>query len=200
MLLSESTLADADVELPVVESSASIPEQPTLDAATLDGILLEAEIPFLRRIVRRWHRDTTDADDLVQDTLMRALASAHRWQPGSNLRAWLVTIMRNQFLETASRVRRSRVAIEFLDPSDVCTPDNTEMRLLLRDVKRAINRLPEKQRSAVLFAAIEERSYADAACMMGLSADAVRSHLARARDRLRRSVYRTEQPNWASQC
>src|SRR5437870_3633744 len=56
------------------------------------GPRIEAEIPFLRRAVRRWCREAADADDLVQDTLLRALASAHLWQPGSNLRAWLVTI------------------------------------------------------------------------------------------------------------
>src|SRR6266849_5187010 len=56
---------------------------------------IETEIPFLRRTVRRWHREKADADDLVQDTLVQALANAHLWQPGSDLRAWLFTIMRN---------------------------------------------------------------------------------------------------------
>ena len=59
---------------------------------------VEREIPFLRRRVRRWHRDRADADDLIQDTLAQAFANAHQWQPRSDLRAWLFTIMRNQFL------------------------------------------------------------------------------------------------------
>src|ERR1700751_4911368 len=59
--------------------------------------MLEAELPFLRRNAGRWHREPADADDLVQETILRALSSAHLWQPGTNLRAWLVTIMRNQF-------------------------------------------------------------------------------------------------------
>ena len=57
-----------------------------------------AEVPFLRRAVRRWHGVGADADDLVQETLLRALANSHQWEPGTNLRAWLFTIMRNQFL------------------------------------------------------------------------------------------------------
>src|SRR6266478_9246594 len=64
---------------------------------------IEAEIPFLKRTVRRWHREKADADDLVQDTLVQALANAHLWQPGSDLRAWLYTIMRNRFLAGANR-------------------------------------------------------------------------------------------------
>jgi len=67
---------------------------------------IESEIPFLRRAVRRWHRDQADADDLVQDTLVRALANAHLYEPGSDLRAWLFTIMRNQFFARAAKANR----------------------------------------------------------------------------------------------
>src|SRR5215211_5333252 len=85
------------------------PEPPAANPAARDGhrsaavsaiwLQIEAEIPFLRQAARRWrHRETADADDLVQDTLIRALANAHLWEPGTNLRAWLVTIMHNQFL------------------------------------------------------------------------------------------------------
>ena len=67
---------------------------------------IENEIPFLRRAVRRWHRGQADADDLVQDTLVRALANAHLYEPGSDLRAWLFTIMRNQFLAGVAKANR----------------------------------------------------------------------------------------------
>jgi RNA polymerase sigma-70 factor (ECF subfamily) len=76
---------------------------------------IEAEIAFLRQAVRCWrHCETADAQDLVQDTLIRALASAHLWEPGANLRAWLVTIMRNQFLSNVDRHQRAAVAQEDL--------------------------------------------------------------------------------------
>src|SRR5437879_657790 len=58
---------------------------------------IEDEIPFLRRSARRWHREQADIDDLVQDTLAQALANKHLWEPGSDLRGWLYTIMRNRF-------------------------------------------------------------------------------------------------------
>src|SRR5260370_34649930 len=73
---------------------------------------IEEEIPFLRRTVRRWHREKADADDLVQDTLVQALANAHLWQSGTDLRAWLFTIMRNRFLGTVAKAHRSASALE----------------------------------------------------------------------------------------
>src|SRR5215216_4234086 len=94
---------------PDVDQEFASKREPGLDPA-LTGRLLEAEIPFLRRAVRRSCREAADAEDLVQDTLMRALASAHQWDPGSNLRAWLTTIMRNQFLTTVARGRRDKLA------------------------------------------------------------------------------------------
>src|SRR5215216_3070850 len=165
--------------------------EPGLDPA-LTGRLLEAEIPFLRRAVRRWCREAADAEDLVQDTLMRALASAHQWDPGSNLRAWLTTIMRNQFLTTVARNQRDKVAGETLRLTEATTYADPELRLTLRDVERAFKRLPASQKSAVLLAGIEGKSYSEAAGLMGLSVDAVRCHLARARDRLRTAVYRRD--------
>jgi RNA polymerase sigma-70 factor, ECF subfamily len=150
--------------------------------------LIEAEIPFLRRTVRRWHRSAADADDLVQQTLLRALANAHLWQPGSNLRAWLATIMRNEFCAAAARGERWRAAAQMIDAVRPIGPDQ-DSRLTVRDVARALRRLPTKQRAVLVLAAIEGKSYAEIAETMQLSADAVRCHLARARDRLRVAVF-----------
>jgi RNA polymerase sigma-70 factor (ECF subfamily) len=165
-------------------------------APALTGQRLQAEIPFLRRAVRRWCREAADAEDLVQDTLMRALASAHQWDPGSNLRAWLTTIMRNQFLTTAVRSQRDKIAGEMLPATEAATYADPELRLTLRDVERAFKRLPASQKSAVLLAGIEGKSYSEAARLMGLSVDAVRCHLARGRDRLRTAVYRADDGTW----
>src|SRR5713101_2164477 len=174
-----------------------LPEQVVqVSAMATIGLQIEAEIPFLQRVVRRWYREAADADDLVQDTLLRALASAHLWQPGSNLRAWLVTIMRNQFLETVGRARRWDAVAEIIDTADHRVSADLEARLTLRDVERAFRRLSAKQRSAVLLAGIEGKSYTEVARMMGLSADAVRCHLARARQRLRTAVYQRDDNSW----
>jgi len=180
---------------PEVDQESASNREPGL-APALTGRLLEAEIPFLRRAVRRWCREAADAEDLVQDTLMRALASAHQWDSGSNLRAWLTTIMRNQFLTTVARNQRDKVAGETLPLTEATTYADPELRLTLRDVERAFKRLPASQRSAVLLAGIEGKSYSEAAGLMGLSVDAVRCHLARARDRLRTAVYRRDDESW----
>src|SRR5467141_1354198 len=121
MLLSERTFEDLDLSRDIEsDATASLaPKRPSqVSAMATIGPQIEAEIPFLQRVVRRWCSEAADADDLVQDTLLRALASAHLWQPGSNLRAWLVTIMRNQFLETVGRARRWDAAAEIIDTVD----------------------------------------------------------------------------------
>jgi RNA polymerase sigma-70 factor (ECF subfamily) len=154
------------------------------------GRQIENEIPFLRRSVRRWHREQADADDLVQDTLARALANAHLWQPGSDLRAWLFTIMRNQFLAAVTKSNRSASVLESLPPANsYSTVNSVEARLTLRDVGSALHRLPGKQRSAVHLVGIEGKSYEEVASAMGTSVGAVRCHLARARGRLRTAVH-----------
>ena len=158
---------------------------------------LEAEIPHLRRAARRWCRHAADADDLVQDTLIRALASAHLWQAGTSLRAWLITIMRNQFFANIAKSKRAMVGVEVLQMiAGSAAYDEAETRLVLRDVERAFRRLPPKQRSAVLLAAVEGKSYSEAASIMGVSVDSVRCHLARARDGLRAAVHRHDESTW----
>jgi RNA polymerase sigma-70 factor, ECF subfamily len=147
---------------------------------------IEHEIPFLHRIVRRWHRDGADADDLVQDTLVRALTSAHLWEPGTNLRGWLFAIMRNQFLAGIGKSNRlASMLRSFAEADRSRAPDPREARLVLRDVEGALKRLPSKQRTAVLLAGVEGKSYDEVARAMGLSVGAVRCHLARGRERLR---------------
>ena len=154
---------------------------------------IENEIPFLRRTVRRWHRDKADADDLVQDTLVQALANAHLWQPGTDLRAWLYTIMRNRFLAGVNKAARSASALkEIAEPAPTSTAHASELRLLLRDLGAALRRLSSNQRSAVLLIGVEGKSYAEAAQSMGTSVGAVRSHLSRGRDRLKTAVDGTD--------
>ncbi len=147
---------------------------------------IEDEIPFLRRTVRRWHREKADADDLVQDTLVRALVNAHLWRPGTSIRAWLFTIMRNQFLAGIGKSNRLASMLQSFAQDDRSrASDPREAQLALRDVAKALGRLPSKQRTAVLLAGVEDKSYDEVAQAMGLSVAAVRCHLARGRDRLR---------------
>ena len=153
-------------------------------------LLIAAELPFLRRVVRRWHGVGVDAEDLVQDTLLRALANADRWEPGTNLRAWLFTIMRNQFFDGKSRSKRAEAACSaYVDANAGFTPEHQDSGLLLRDVNRVIDRLPKVQRVALLLVGVEGRSHEDVAQILELSAGALRCHLARARAYLRKAIY-----------
>jgi RNA polymerase sigma factor (sigma-70 family) len=183
--------------------------RPTSDGTDSDPILADSrsqakapadftqrigdEIPFLRRAARRWHREKADIDDLVQDTVVQALANAHLWQPGTDLRGWLYTIMRNRFLAGATRSNRSAAALQQM-AADQPRPaaGSSELRLILRDLYAALRRLPSNQRSAVLLIGVEGKSYDEAAQTMGTSIGAVRSHLARGRDRLRTAVQGTD--------
>jgi RNA polymerase sigma-70 factor (ECF subfamily) len=146
---------------------------------------LEAEVPFLRRAVGRWQRDSADVDDLVQDTLVQALANAAQWH-GSELRAWLYAIMRNRFLAMANRSKLSAAALEEITAAEAePTAPPAEARMILRDLVAALRRLPGNQRSAVMLIGVEGKSYCEAAAHMGISVGALRSHLMRGRERLK---------------
>jgi RNA polymerase sigma-70 factor, ECF subfamily len=166
------------------------PKPPADDAYQPDvSRQIENEIPFLRRAVRRWHREQADADDLVQDTLARALANVHLYEPGSDLRAWLFTIMRNQFFAGAAKANRFISMLRvFAETDHGAGGDPSETRLVLRDVAGALQRLPSKQRIAVMLVCVEGKSYEEVAEAMGLSVSAVRCHLARGRNRLRTAM------------
>ena len=188
-----------DVASSVGNRSARQP-QPNASPATPTtefGQQIIAEIPFLQRIVRRWHRHKPDADDLVQETLMQALANAHLWQPGSNLRAWLFTIMHHQFLGAIAKSKRAAAFLQGCDPDGrAAAVDSRETRLVLRDVGAVLRRLPTKQRIALQLAGVEGKSYEEVAATMGLSIGAVRCHLARGRGRLRAAVRGGDASPW----
>jgi RNA polymerase sigma-70 factor, ECF subfamily len=155
---------------------------------------IESQLAFLQKAVRRWHRDKAHADDLVQDTVVQALANAHLWrgdQPDSNLRGWLFTIMRNRFLAGRVRSKRSDAALDAIAAADECVPvaaSRPEARLMMRDVERAMSLLPPYQRTAIRLVGIDGRSYDEAARLMNMSVAAVRCHLSRGRERLRDRV------------
>jgi len=175
--------ADEDRPLTIANTGCRKSDRVVEDFARL----LELEMPFLQRNARRWYRDPADAEDLVQDTIVRALASAHQWEPGTNLRAWLVTIMRNQFFTAVAQSNRAK-ALQSEGVMDPAVAGKAEARLELRELGAAIARLPVKQRLAILLVAVEDKSYQEVAEAMQMTIGAVRCHLARGRARLREMV------------
>jgi len=153
------------------------------------GDLLEPQIPKLRRYARALTRDTHRADDLVQDTLVRALAKQKHWQPGTNLRAWLFTLMHNQYVNDVRRSQRDANAVNIDDVSAslVANSDPTASRQV-HELERALGYLPTEQREVILLVGLEGLSYEDAATILAVPVGTVRSRLSRGREALRRQL------------
>jgi RNA polymerase sigma-70 factor, ECF subfamily len=150
------------------------------------GKLLENEIPRLRRYARALTRDATRGDDLIQSCLMRALAKSHLWQPGTDLRAWLFTILHNQHVNDVRRSVREGISIPVEDVASVLTAPPTQgAAIQLRDLDRAMARLPEEQRQVLLLVGLEGMRYEEVAAVLGVPVGTVRSRLSRGRETLR---------------
>jgi len=149
--------------------------------------LLEEQIPRLLRYARALTRNTERADDLVQDTLVRALAKQHLWQAGTNLRAWLFTLMHNQNVNNVRYGIREGQNIDVEEMSNVlaATTDPTASRQLY-ELNRALSQLAQEQRQAILLVGLEEFSYEETASILNVPVGTVRSRLSRGRDQLRR--------------
>jgi RNA polymerase sigma-70 factor (ECF subfamily) len=151
------------------------------------GLMLEREIPRLRRYARALTRDSARADDLVQSCLVRALAKSHLWQPGTDLRAWLFTILHNQHVNDVRRSVREGVSIPVEDVAPMLTVGSTQgATLQLRDLDRALARLPEEQRQVLLLVGLEGMRYEEVAVVLDVPVGTVRSRLSRGREMLRR--------------
>jgi RNA polymerase sigma factor (sigma-70 family) len=149
--------------------------------------LLEIEIPRLRRYARALTRDVSRADDLVQSCLTRAIAKQHLWQPGTDLRAWLFTILHNQHVNDVRRSVREGVCVPVEDMAPVLTvQSNATAVLQLRDLEGAIAKLPQEQRQVILLVGLEGMRYEEVADILGVPVGTVRSRLSRGRDQLRR--------------
>src|ERR1700694_6094530 len=96
------------------------------------GRLIEAEIPRLRRYARALTRDVTRADDLVQSCLARAIAKQHLWQPGTDLRAWLFTLLHNQNVNDVRRSMREGVSVALEEMPSISVPPRVMASLELR--------------------------------------------------------------------
>ena len=149
--------------------------------------LLQNEIPRLRRYARALTRDPARADDLVQSCLVRAIAKEHLWEPGTDLRAWLFTILHNQNVNEVRRSVREGVAVAVEDVAPVLTaPPRAGACLQLRDLERAIKLLPEEQRQVILLVGLEGMRYEEVAAVLDIPIGTVRSRLSRGRENLRR--------------
>src|SRR5438128_9908651 len=143
-------------------------------------------IPRLRRYARALVGERSSADDLVQDTLERAWAKLHLYRRGTDLRAWLFTVMHNVHV---NRVRATRVNDPLEDEMPELAQRGTQPdALLVRDLDRAIARLPADQRAVLLLVTLEELSYEEVARTLGIPSGTVMSRLSRARAQVPRTL------------
>nr|WP_281426534.1 sigma-70 family RNA polymerase sigma factor [Paracoccus bogoriensis] len=147
---------------------------------------MNRHVKSLRRYALVLTRDAAAADDLVQETLTRAIARADTWQPGSDLRPWLFRIMHNAHVSDLRRARTRNDAAPDL-PRPV-TPETQHDRVELRQVLEALDSLPEAQRTPIVLIALREMSYAEAAHVLGVPLGTFMSRLGRGREALRRLV------------
>jgi RNA polymerase sigma factor (sigma-70 family) len=141
------------------------------------------QLPGLRRYARVLTGDAWAADDLVQDTLERACSKWRLWRTGSDLRAWLFTLMHNLYLNQ----RRDAPALAAVDIDDVKDqlPDASNPATDgLLDLERCLQRLPAEQRAVLLLVTVEDMSYEDTARILAIPVGTVMSRLSRARSRL----------------
>jgi RNA polymerase sigma-70 factor (ECF subfamily) len=149
------------------------------------GARVQELIPRLRRYARALTGERGAADDLVQDTLERAWIKLHLWRHGSDLRAWLFTIMHNVHVnQVRSRSSASMVPLDDEIQDAPVRPTQSDM-LEVRDIDAALRRLPLEQREVVLLVALERMSYDETAKTLRIPIGTVMSRLARARERLR---------------
>jgi RNA polymerase sigma-70 factor (ECF subfamily) len=146
---------------------------------------LKAILPRLRVYALSLTRDRDAADDLVQDTVIKALNGRHSFQPGTNLAAWLFRIQRNEFI-SGVRKRRPTVPIDTEVAERLSQPALQESGLVMREFVSAFGKLPSTQREALLLAVLEGLPYDVIGEHTGVSVGTVKSRISRGRDALER--------------
>jgi len=145
--------------------------------------LLE-QLPNLRAFAMTLVRNSAYADDLVQDTLMKAWSKQSSFEAGSNMRAWLFTILRNEFY---SQMRKSGRVVEDAEgyfTDQMAVPPSQDGTMDMRDFKVALAKLPDDQREAIILVGASGFSYDEAAEICGTAVGTIKSRVSRARVRL----------------
>jgi RNA polymerase sigma-70 factor, ECF subfamily len=156
-----------------------------MSAAILD---LEPHLSRLNRYARSLTHDRSRADDLVQDTVVRALKKAHLFAQNTNLRGWLVTIMHNEHVNTARQHFRGPLMMPEEELATIGCDETQTAPIELREIRRAVGRLPSDQRQALLLHCIHGLKYQEVAARLGLPIGTVQSRISRARTSLRAMI------------
>jgi RNA polymerase sigma-70 factor, ECF subfamily len=154
-----------------------------MDAAALRTQVLEF-LPAVRAFARSLTRNRTEADDLVQETLLKALSNMDKFDPGTNLRAWLFTILRNTYYTEIRKRRRENDGMAALAQQDTNIGPSQEWSATLTSLKDALALLPDDQREALVLVGAAGLSYEEAAEVCGCALGTIKSRVNRARAKL----------------
>ena len=146
--------------------------------------LVYNETPRLRRYAIFLTKDLERSNDLVQDTLVRAMANIDKWKSGTNMRSWLMTILHNIFVNDVKKQRPVLTKDGNIDLSRAYD-GNQEAWMNLRDTQRAFNHLSRHHQQIIWLICVEQRGYNEVAKMLSVPVGTVRSRLCRAREFLR---------------
>lgn len=141
-------------------------------------------IPSLRAFARTLVNDRDRADDLVQETVLKALSNLHRFQVGTNIRAWLFTILRNSFFSELRKQRREVADSDGKYAAQLTTRATQIDTVELRDFRRALLKLPSEQREALMLVGPAGFSYEETATICGCAVGTIKSRVNRGRNRL----------------
>lgn len=165
-------------------------QEPAQQDGASDDIV--SYIPSLRAFARSLCRRDQDPDDLVQETLLRAIEYAHRYRPGTNMRAWLFRIMRSRFYNNIHRVKRETTGAAECASALPQTPPSQESSLQFTEMVAVLEQMPSHYRSALVLVTVLGESYASAAEILDCDIGTIKSRISRARSMLRRVLEETE--------
>jgi RNA polymerase sigma-70 factor (ECF subfamily) len=150
-----------------------------------DAVLdLEPHLRRLNRYAQRLTHNRTYAEDLVQDTVVRALTKAHLFEQNTDLRRWLMTIMHNEHVNAARRYFKAPVTVPDVALDTIGCDETQTAPVELREVRRALGRLPSDQRQVLLLRSVLGLKYEEIAGRLGLPIGTVQSRISRARKSL----------------
>lgn len=149
-------------------------------------------LPALRAFALSLTREGASADDLVQDTIVKAWTNMDKFQPGTNLRAWLFTILRNTFYSARRKTRREVNDSDGIHAARQATRPEHDGRLAMNDFKAAFQQLPDEQREALILVGGSGFSYEEAAAMTGVAVGTVKSRANRGRRKLAELMHMVE--------
>jgi len=141
-------------------------------------------MPALRSFARRFYAKSSDIDDLVQDTIVKALSNSDKFEDGTRLKSWLFTIMRNRFCTNFKLAKRERVGLDENIGDRPTTPASQDWAIACHELEGAMDRLPEKYRAALDMIIIQGFSYETAANRSGCPVGTMKSRVNRARMQL----------------